>query len=101
MFDATIDQSNSHADIAFTWQFMYIFGLAASMPYTYSMKVYPVAIPITLELALCVVLTFVKFKFDVIDKKFSIDENQNICNGKHQTSKCKESVDDKSPLLKV
>eukprot|EP01084_Bolivina_argentea_P265868 450794_1 len=65
-------------DISFGWQAMYIFGLAASMPYAYIMQVYPVAIPITLELILCIILAVIKFKFDVIDNliKSPLDTNE-------------------------
>lgn len=63
-------QTRSTEDISFIWQFMYITGLSGTVAYTYMEGVYPVAIPVTVELTLVVILTIIKFKFDVINKRW-------------------------------
>ena len=58
-------RSGSTEDISFIWQFMYITGLSGTVSYTYIEEIYPVAIPVTVELTLVVILTLIKLKYDV------------------------------------
>ena len=64
-------QTKSTEDISFIWQFMYITGLSGTVTYTYLEGVYPVAIPVTVELTLVVILTVIKFKYDVCNKRWT------------------------------
>eukprot|EP00243_Klebsormidium_subtile_P004233 TRINITY_DN18063_c0_g1_i1.p1 TRINITY_DN18063_c0_g1~~TRINITY_DN18063_c0_g1_i1.p1 ORF type:complete len:253 (+),score=12.26 TRINITY_DN18063_c0_g1_i1:317-1075(+) len=56
--------TRSAIDISYTWQGIYALGIAITLVYAYGLKIYPVAIPLTLELFFILTLVALKVAFD-------------------------------------